>query len=720
MIEKVYSGNVYIDKISHGTDNIKYNENKNIGNHLKLLTKSGVYNLDYDLNMIDCELNKGIEYEIKNVCYSSDNYIYILSGEYVVRKFTVDLEEVAIYRSQKEIIAMTIDEMDNVYLYGGNYLIKLDKNLQNEISKMCERIVNVIRVGNDNLFITQSTGVCSIIDPNTLMSSSKTYYFSEITRGSYVDNEGNYYVYSDDKIAKLDKDFRLVTKVSISSSGLCIKDSNTIYAIKTGGKFVIKKLNSNLEVVASYEATIRADNYEEKDGFFMFHGMDGAVKLNENLEVLAQFNGSYISETFVDENLNLYIVDGGIYKYNDKLEKIKEVPFDKYVSVIHHSNNKIYLPTSSGLIIYNYDLELIKTIESLDKFNYMFDYNGNLYGATVYYDLYKINEALDSVVKFEKIGKGFESLLFDGRIYTINNDGKIRRFNNKMEDVNSLDLNSNRINKAVINDNIYVVTGYETINKIDKGLSKISKYTDRELDEIFPMKDSNNIIVVSNNNKNIYIINSEFKKIAEYKYTGNSYPYWCINDYIYCVDDYSVIKLDKSLSVIATYNVENIDYSLNKQDILFLEDGSVIVIYNDNEVIKLNNNLEEVKKYVSSQSVYGLYNLEDGNIAIYISGTNIIKLNNNLEEICSLSGSSPERIFIINEHYYIFTTSRIIKTNYNLEVVKEVSTEFIEKYYIFNNGIYLFTEYMLTKYNENLEIVNTIGGIYFKDLIEVI
>ncbi|AIY85291.1 hypothetical protein U729_3082 (plasmid) [Clostridium baratii str. Sullivan] len=718
MIERVYNGESYIDAISQGTDTIKYNIKKELGDHLKLLTHSGLYNLDYNLNMIDCEFNKGLEYEVEEVCYSTDNYVYVLSGERTVRKLSKDLEEIAVYRSDKQVNRITIDDKNNVYVYGGNYLIKLNNNLELIKSTYYERINNLIYAGNNKLFLTVSSGMCYIIDADTLQYS-KSYSFFEIVRNAYIDSEGNYYVNSDDKVAKLDKDFTLIKKVTVESTSLYIKDANTFYAIKTGGNFKISKLNENLEVVASYDSPIRGDLYKVKDGYFMFCDMGGITKLNENLELINKLE-RYVSQCDIDENLNVYIYGSGVIcKYNDNLEKVKEIAINDYPDILYCLNNKLYVPSSDGVKIYNENLELVKEIDYILSVRNIFSNLGEVYTVTSNYNLYKINEGLDDIKSLVKLGERYIGLLYDGRVYTLNYDNKIRRFNNNAEEVSSLDLKPRRIDYFVITDNIYVQTDYTKISKVDKGLSKINIYTAKsDIDKLHCMKGTNNILIQDYDSA-LTVINSKLEKVAEYKYTGTASPEYYVNDYIYCVDEHSITKLDNSLNIIATYTLENIDDSINRNQVLFLDDGSVFVIFNDTQVINLNSELKEVKRYVSTENVYELYDLKNGNIAISCSKI-IKKLSSNLEEIASMENSSVNSILTLNEYHYIITVSGITKVDSNLETIKEISCDSINQVFRFADGIYVKSNYSLIKYDENLEKVNAVNGIYFKDLINVL
>lgn len=723
MIKRIYKGSHYIDSISHGLDTIKYNEKKNNGNYLKILTHSGLYDLDYNLNFIDCNFNYGLEYSISEVCYSSDNHIYILTRDYVVRKFTMDLKEVAIYRSDKDISNMIIDDNNNIYAYGNNVIIRLNSNLVFENSNTyLDRHKKLIYIGNNRLFLARSSSGCHILNSNTL-NSKYDYYFSEIIRDAHADETGNFYVYGDTKLGKLDGTLKLISSISIPIKTLYLKNNNTLYVIEDGNSLSVKKLNGSLEVVASYSHANFLGEIKVKDNLLMIYGGRGAIKLNDNLEFITELNlsGNYIDEIIVDYNLNVYIQHSNyLYKYNENLEKIKEIPFNKYIDLIEFYNDKLYISIDDMLTIYNDNLESIKIMDSIKEgIIDIFFFDGYAYTLSKYYNLFRINNNLDEVMSFEKIGVRFEDLLFDNRAYTINSDNKIRRYNNKLEEINSIYLNSESVRSPILTDNIYIKTDKNKISKVDKGLSTISIYShNRNIYEIYSIKNSKNILIEDDDDV-FTVIDSNFEKIGSYLYPGNNYPVYHIDECIYCIDGESIIKLDNTLNILATYNVENTDFLLDQYVFVILDDGSLITVYNDTNVIKLNSNLEEIKRYISTGIVYDIYKLDDNNIIIFNGDGYGKKLNNNLEEVASVVCETPRNLLISNEFYYIITYSEIIKLNKNLEEINRVTTSSNNDSYMFNDGIYINSKYSLIKYDENLEKVNSIDGIYFKDLFNV-
>lgn len=721
MIQKVYKGNSYIDNIFNGLASIKYNEKKNIGSHLKMLTKSGVYDLDYDLNMIDCEFNKGLEHDILYMCNSSDNHTYIMSRENVVRKLTSNLEEVTLYRSDIKITLMIIDDKDNIYLCGSSYIVKLNSNLEFIKSEYYNEVNHLVYIGDDKILLATNVGVLHIIDTNTLLSTKSCTspgYINDIV----VDyDNGFYYIYNYYKLAKFNKELELISiNNDIKVQGIYIKDRDTIYAMDYGSMPPIIKLNGNLEVIASCNESFADRDFVVKDNLIMYYGYDGVIKLNDNLELVDKMEINYPDAIIVNENLDIYVCNyGTIYKYNKNYEKLKEIQCDANINDMCILNKKIYILSDDKVIIYNDNFELIKTIKNIQCSSNIYNHMGNVYFASYEYDLYKIDYELDELMSFEKIGRGFSDLLFNGIIYTLNNDYKIRRFNNKLEEVNSIDLSTYNVNSFIITDNIYLKVGSNKIYKLDKSLSKIDIYThSKTIDEMRNMKDSNNIFII-NDDLTVDIINSKFEKIASYEYSFESYPEYYINDYIYCINDTTIIKLDKSFNVIATYNTGSTEFSLNKTKVLFLNDESIIISYNYIELIKLNSNLEETNRYVSSEKISKLYHLEDNNIAIYNEKSTILKLNNNLEEVSSNNCSRLNNIYVLNGFYYIISPDLIFKTNYNLEDIKAKGIQGINESYMFHDNIYIDYNYSLIKYDENLDKVSSINGINIEKLISV-
>ena len=719
MVKRAYNGEIYVDSILCGKDKIKYNEKKKIGTHLNLLTSSGAYDLDYDLNMVECDFNKGFEGNITKTFHSSDNYMYTLSYENVVRKFTVDLEEVAIYRSDKKITSIYIDNKDNIYVCGEEHITKLNNNLEVIKSQHYGKFNEFNYLGNDEIFITTSNFTCNIVDANTL-DITKQYKASAYLKKSYKDNEGNYYIFNNEKFVKLSQAFEFIKEININATNLYIKDDELLYAIDLVGVLTITKLNKNLEILASYDGTQTGIEFKTKDNFIFIYCNDGFKKFNENLEVVSELSIEYQSEVLVDDNFNIWTYSNNtetICVYNENFEKSKEIQFTEYVEDLYLLNGKLYIPVDTNIFVYDINLELVKKATFQDGVESLHECIGNLYILSYSYDLYKINENFEIIKSYEKTGNGYSEVLFDDGIYTINNDDTLRRYNNKLEEVGFIKLDLQYPYTAIIANDIYIQSGINKVLKINRNLSKVISYKHNvSIDGIEDIKHDNNIAIIDRN-YNICILNKELEKIAAYQCEDGEGEY-IIGKYIYYISQNSIVKLDKTLNVLARYNTGNVESILSSYKFVELNDEYIIVVCNDTELIKLNSNLEEVKRYVCDERISDIKKLEGNNILLIPDSYIYKKLNDNFEEIASIqldySTSS-----ITNEFYYFFTYNKIIKTNLNLEVVKEIDSSSSRQKYVINNCVYVTDEFSLTKYNENLEKGNTLCGISTLSLIEV-